>query len=109
MTSLLIRGRTLTFLRAPDAADDHAAYAYDEDGAVLVSDGKIVASGAYDTVKAQAGPDPETISIPLAFAAGAVLASLADTLMPEAYEKGGPTVALSTAAGFVLAYILATL
>ena len=61
MTSLLIRGRTLTFLRAPEAADDHAAYAYDEDGAVLVSDGKIVASGAYDTVKAQAGPDPETI------------------------------------------------
>lgn len=52
---------------------------------------------------------PETISIPLAFAAGAVLASLADTLMPEAYEKGGPAVALSTAAGFVLAYLLATL
>jgi ZIP family zinc transporter len=51
---------------------------------------------------------PETISLPLAFAAGAVLASLADTLMPEAYEKGGPTVALSTAAGFVLSYVLAT-
>jgi ZIP family zinc transporter len=59
-----------------------------------------------------AGPlatsSPETISLPLAFAAGAVLASLADTLMPEAYEKGGPTVALSTAAGFVLSYVLAT-
>jgi zinc transporter, ZIP family len=52
---------------------------------------------------------PETISLPLAFAAGAVLASLADTLMPEAYEEGGPTVALSTAAGFVLSYLLATL
>lgn len=52
---------------------------------------------------------PETISLPLAFAAGAVLASLADTLMPEAYEKGGPTVALSTAAGFVLSFVLATL
>jgi ZIP family zinc transporter len=51
---------------------------------------------------------PETISLPLAFAAGAVLASLADTLMPEAYEHGGPTVALSTAAGFVLSYLLAT-
>lgn len=35
---------------------------------------------------------------PLAFAAGAVLAALADTIMPEAYEQGGPTVALSTAA-----------
>ena len=44
----------------------------------------------------------ETLSLPLAFAAGAVLAALADTLMPEAYEHGGPTVALSTAAGFLL-------
>lgn len=51
----------------------------------------------------------ETISLPLAFAAGAVLASLADTLMPEAYEKGGPTVALSTAAGFLLSFVLSTL
>ena len=60
-----------------------------------------------------AGPlsnaSPETISLPLAFAAGAVLASLADTLMPEAYEKGGPVVALATTAGFVLAFVLATL
>jgi ZIP family zinc transporter len=60
-----------------------------------------------------AGPlssaSPETLSLPLAFAAGAVLASLADTLMPEAYEQGGPTVALSTAAGFVVSFYLATL
>lgn len=60
-----------------------------------------------------AGPlsnaQPETLSLPLAFAAGAVLASLADTLMPEAYEDGGPAVALSTAAGFVLSFFLATL
>lgn len=60
-----------------------------------------------------AGPlssaDPRTLSLPLAFAAGAVLASLADTLMPEAYERGGPAVALSTAAGFVLSFFLATL
>lgn len=60
-----------------------------------------------------AGPlsasSPETLSLPLAFAAGAVLASLADTLMPEAYEQGGPTVALSTAAGFLLSFVLSTL
>ncbi len=60
-----------------------------------------------------AGPlsaaEPATISLPLAFAAGAVLASLADTLMPEAYEKGGPLVAMSTTAGFVLSFVLATL
>lgn len=53
-----------------------------------------------------AGSDPETISLPLAFAAGAVIASLADTLMPEAYEHGGPAVALSTTAGFVLSFAL---
>jgi ZIP family zinc transporter len=52
---------------------------------------------------------PETLSLPLAFAAGAVLASLADTLMPEAYEQGGPAVAMSTTAGFVLSFYLATL
>jgi ZIP family zinc transporter len=52
------------------------------------------------------GSDPETISLPLAFAAGAVIASLADTLMPEAYEHGGPAVALSTAAGFVVSFVL---
>ncbi|MFD1213338.1 ZIP family metal transporter [Arthrobacter sp. GCM10027362] len=52
------------------------------------------------------GSDPEAISLPLAFAAGAVIAALADTLMPEAYEHGGPAVALSTAAGFVLSFLL---
>ena len=52
------------------------------------------------------GSDPKAISLPLAFAAGAVIASLADTLMPEAFEHGGPAVALSTAAGFVLSFIL---
>jgi zinc transporter, ZIP family len=47
-----------------------------------------------------------SVSVPLAFAAGAVVASLADTLMPEAYEKGGPAAALATAAGFLLSYLL---
>ena len=49
----------------------------------------------------------ETISLPLAFAGGAVIASLADTLMPEAYRDGGPMVALATVAGFLLSYVLA--
>lgn len=52
------------------------------------------------------GSDPGVVSFPLAFAAGAVIASLADTLMPEAFEHGGPAVALSTAAGFVLSFVL---
>ena len=60
--------------------------------------------------RAVAGPlNDEVLSLALGFAGGAVLASLADTLMPEAYEQGGPTVALSTTAGFVLSFVLATL
>jgi zinc transporter, ZIP family len=44
----------------------------------------------------------------LAFAGGAVLASLAATLMPEAYREGGPFVAFATAAGFLLSFLLAS-
>jgi zinc transporter, ZIP family len=71
--------------------------------AVLLTLAVVVGAGPLSRAQ------PETLSMPLAFAAGAVLASLADTLMPEAYENGGPSVALSTAAGFVLAFVLATL
>lgn len=42
----------------------------------------------------------------LAFAAGAVLVMLADTMMPEAFELGGRGVGLATALGFALAFAL---
>ena len=71
--------------------------------AVLLGAAVLVGAGPLSTAS------DETISLPLAFAAGAVIASLADTLMPEAYEQGGPLVALSTAFGFVLSFYLATL
>jgi ZIP family zinc transporter len=71
--------------------------------AVLLTLAVVIGAGPLSSSSA------ETISLPLAFAAGAVLASLADTLMPEAYEKGGPLVALSTTAGFVLSFVLSTL
>lgn len=48
----------------------------------------------------------ETLAIVRAFAGGAVLASLADTLMPEAYREGGAYVAFATAAGFLLSFVL---
>lgn len=70
--------------------------------AVLLAGAVLVGAGPLATAS------DETISLPLAFAAGAVIASLADTLMPEAYEQGGPLVALSTALGFVLSFLLAT-
>lgn len=53
-----------------------------------------------------AGASPTALSYPLAFAGGAVLASLIATLAPEAFKDGGPTVALASAAGFVTGYLL---
>ena len=47
------------------------------------------------------------LAVTLAFAGGAVLASLADTLMPEAFEHGRPLNAFSAAAGFFLSFVLA--
>jgi ZIP family zinc transporter len=44
--------------------------------------------------------DERLLSVLLAFAGGAVLASLADTLMPDAYREGGGLRAFATAAGF---------
>lgn len=46
------------------------------------------------------------IAWPLGFAAGAVLASLADTLMPEAFKEGGPPVAYMTALGFLTSFLI---
>ncbi|HZN19049.1 MAG TPA: hypothetical protein VFB84_12885 [Micromonosporaceae bacterium] len=70
--------------------------------AILLALAVVVGRGAL------AGIDGAGVSLPLAFAAGAVVASLTDTLMPEAYEKGGPAAALATAAGFLLSYLLST-
>jgi guanine deaminase len=55
MNQILLRGRTLTFLRWPDDTADHAAYRYEEDGGLLIEDGRIVAAGAYADVAAKAG------------------------------------------------------
>jgi len=52
------------------------------------------------------GVSDEHLSWPLGFAAGAVLASLADTLMPEAFSEGGPPVAYATALGFLASFLI---
>ncbi len=51
--------------------------------------------------------DESILAVALAFAGGAVLASLADTLMPEAFEHGRPLNAFATAGGFFLSFVLA--
>jgi guanine deaminase len=55
MGEILLRGRTLSFLRWPDNIADHAAYAYEEDGGLLLRDGKIAAAGSYAEVAKKAG------------------------------------------------------
>jgi ZIP family zinc transporter len=51
---------------------------------------------------------PNTIGFIQAFAAGAILVMLADTMMPEAFEHAGSLVGLITVLGFALAFVLST-
>ena len=61
MTRLLLRGRTLTFLRRPEGVGDVAALRYEEDGGLLLEGGRIVAAGPYAEVEAKAGADAEIV------------------------------------------------
>jgi ZIP family zinc transporter len=53
------------------------------------------------------GASHHTLAFCLAFAGGAVLASLADTLMPEAFEHGKPWNSFATGAGFFVSFMIA--
>ena len=52
---------------------------------------------------------PAVVAFIQAFAAGAILTMLADTMMPESFEHGGNVVGLVTLLGFALAFLLSTL
>ena len=52
------------------------------------------------------GMEEWPLAMLLSFAGGAVLASLADTLMPDAYREGGAWVALATTAGFLISFLI---
>lgn len=71
-------------------------------GAATVLLGVAVVAGRY--LFADAGP--QVLAWPLAFAGGAVLASVIDTLAPEAFGDGGPAIALASAAGFLTGFLL---
>jgi zinc transporter, ZIP family len=51
----------------------------------------------------------DTAAFVLAFAAGAILTMLADTMMPEAFEQGGRAVGVLTTLGFAVAFAIGTL
>ena len=52
---------------------------------------------------------PSTVAFVLAFAGGAILTMLANTMMPEAFEHGGKWVGIMTTLGFVVAFAIHTL
>jgi zinc transporter, ZIP family len=52
---------------------------------------------------------PRAVAFVLAFAGGAVLTMLADTMMPEAYERGGRLAGLGTTLGFAVAFWISSL
>ncbi len=52
------------------------------------------------------GAPPQVVAVTQAFAAGAILTMLADTMMPEAYEHAGSVGGLSTCLGFITAFLL---
>jgi ZIP family zinc transporter len=68
--------------------------------AILLATAVVIGKGTFE------GMSGEPLAVLLSFAGGAVLASLADTLMPDAYREGGPLVAFATAAGFLLSFLI---
>jgi len=74
--------------------------------ALLAGATVLLAAAVFAGRFAFAGASPETLALPLAFAGGAVLTSVIDTLAPEAFGEGGPLIALASAAGFVTGYML---
>lgn len=49
---------------------------------------------------------PDVIAATVAVAAGAILAMLSDTMMPEAFEEGHDFIGVITVLGFLAAFIL---
>jgi ZIP family zinc transporter len=71
-------------------------------GAVVLMSALAAAAGFG--LLASAGP--ALIAVILAFAAGAVLTMLADTMMPEAFEEAGSAVGLATVLGYGIGALL---
>ncbi|WP_180902259.1 guanine deaminase [Martelella soudanensis] len=57
---MILRGRLLSFYRRPEDLSDTASYFYEDDGGLLIEDGRISACGAFSDVRAEA---PEGVAI----------------------------------------------
>lgn len=56
-----------------------------------------------------AGASPFIFALAESLAAGGILAMVANTMMPEAFELGGPPVAISTIMGFLTAFLMSAM
>ena len=70
MTETVLRGRLLTFHRAPADGDDESAYTYHEDGALLIRDGMIAKRGTFAEITRAAPDAPVTDHRPKLMMAG---------------------------------------
>jgi ZIP family zinc transporter len=74
-------------------------------GTVMLASG-LAALAGYALLE---NASPTTIAFINAFAGGAILTMLADTMMPEAFEHGGKLVGIFTTLGFAVAFAITAL
>ncbi len=84
------------------AARRSAGYIFGVWGGIAVLSGTAALIGAATLQHASAG----TVAVITAVAAGAILAMLADTMIPEAFERTHALTGLITAAGFLTAFVI---
>ncbi len=82
-----------------------AAYVFGVWGAIAAVSG----AGAWAGYALFRDVSPEWVAATTAVAAGAILAMLADTMIPEAFEQTHDAAGLITAAGFFAAFVLSKL
>ena len=56
-----------------------------------------------------ASASEELVTFVEAFAGGGIMAMLAQTMMPEAFEEGGAPVGMATIVGFLVAFVFTAL
>ena len=79
-----------------------ATYIFSVWGGIALISGAAAAFGNF----ALGGLEPEMLAIILAFAAGAILAMLAETMIPEAFENAQHFIGFITVIGFLMAFLL---
>ncbi len=70
---------------------------------VVVAASAVAAALGYALLR---GAPPEFVATAQTFAAGAIIAMLAESMIPEAYQEGGRAVGLATALGFAVSALL---